>query len=224
MWCMDTIKKTIKLQVSIKKLIGVYIGVLLICVLALVLPAMTDKQEKDYWIEISSEKLESQGEYPYVAVEGNPYFVLDNFSESIVLNCIYNANAEQVWKDTLAQKRFAVSEEEITNLRILATGGTGEFGSDGWQRMLPYWMGCRSFLSSAFKCDKLYDHSRNYTNGCIFVGGSSISTFCRQDKLETGIVLGAGSCYDESSDSVVNYGAGSYVYDYLYKRNYSKSK
>lgn len=146
MWCMDTIKKIIKLQVSIKKLIGVYIGVLLICVLALVLPAMTDKQEKDYWIEISSEKLESQGEYPYVAVEGNPYFVLDNFSESIVLNCIYNANADQVWKDTLAQKRFAVSEEEITNLRILATGGTGEFGSDGWQRMLPYWMGCRSFL------------------------------------------------------------------------------
>ena len=146
MWCMDTIKDVMKLKVSIKKLTGLYIGVLLICVLALVLPSMADKQEKDYWVEISSEKLESQGEYPYVSVEGNPYFVLDNFSESIVLNCIYNANAEQAWEDTLAQKRFAVSEEEITNLRILATGGTGEYGSDSWKRMLPYWMGCRSFL------------------------------------------------------------------------------
>ena len=146
MWFMDIIKETVSLKINIKIIVLLYLAVCAAGILLLVLPAMADSQEMHYQVEISSEKLEEQGEYPHVAIEDNPYFVLDNFSESIVLNCIYNANAENVWEDTLAQKRFRISEEELTNLRVLATGGSAEYGEDSFRQMLPYWMGCRSFL------------------------------------------------------------------------------
>ena len=146
MWFMDIIKETVSLKISIKKILLLFLIGCAAGILLLVLPAMVDSQEMYYQVEISSEKLEEQGEYPHVAIEDNPYFVLDNFSESIILNCIYNANAENVWEDTLAQKRFRISEEELTNLRVLATGGSAEYGEDSFRQMLPYWMGCRSFL------------------------------------------------------------------------------
>ena len=126
MWFMDIIKETVSLKISIKKILLLFLIGCAAGILLLVLPAIVDSQEMHYQVEISSEKLEEQGEYPHVAIEDNPYFVLDNFSESIILNCIYNANAENVWEDTLAQKRFRISEEELTNLRVLATGGSAE--------------------------------------------------------------------------------------------------
>lgn len=146
MWFMDIIKEAVSLKISIKKILLLFLIGCAAGILLLVLPAIVDSQEMHYQVEISSEKLEEQGEYPHVAIEDNPYFVLDNFSESIILNCIYNANAENVWEDTLAQKRFRISEEELTNLRVLATGGSAEYGEDSFRQMLPYWMGCRSFL------------------------------------------------------------------------------
>ncbi len=144
-------KKYFKLDINLKKVLKIFICTFIICSVALILTSIIPSKNINNNIEKSIEKMNNEGEYPIIMQKKTFYYRIDNWSESTLLNFIYNCNSKKPLECTFAQKTYtgAGSGLKDANLMIkeLSPDSTHEEENKGhFAIRSSYWLGIRSIF------------------------------------------------------------------------------
>lgn len=125
--------------------VGLYVLVAVVCYAAMALASLIPTSALTAHVKQSAQVLSQEGLYPSLLIQDQPPFLLDNFSESLIVNHTYYMDSRLTPDSVLlnaAWRHHGEGENPVTNLASAV--------SDGWQApnatRSHYWMGFRAIV------------------------------------------------------------------------------
>lgn len=142
-------KKYLKLDIDIKQVLKIFVFVFIICSVSLILVSMIPDKKIDNNIEKSIHIMNKEGDYPTILNKNSKYYQLDNFTEAVLLNFIYNCDSSKPLECTFAEKTYKSDDGtglQNANLMLKEVGRNSAFsgGEKGYYNLRSsYWLGIR---------------------------------------------------------------------------------